>query len=932
MGRTGIKPDVKNVGDLFIVRRIVFVAQEVLRIAGEPCIGTFFAEGFIHTIQNPLITERLTGIFINEYRDRHAPCALTRYAPVRTVGDHGMQTVATGFGHKAGFINRLERLFTQVVILHGNEPLRRGAIDDRGLGTPGARIGVLETATRQQCANFDQFGDDGFVGVGFLAVFIIDALARKHRNGRVIGTVTIHHFRNFQTVFQTGLVIVRAVGRCGMDKAGTGVGRNVISCEKRYVKVIALTAERMGGNRAVKVRTLEGADNLVTGDATVFAQVFEKVGTNRHFLANGGPCFFSRFGDFDHRIFDFRTIGNCAVTRNGPRGGGPDDDGGVFQDINLGLGDREAHMNGLGGMVVIFDFGLGKGGLFDHRPHNRLGTHIERPVHQEFAKFTGNRCLGLVIHGDIGVVPVTHHAKTFEFFALDIKPFLGELAAFLAKFGNRNIILVLALGAILFFDFPFNRKTVAIPARNVNSVLAQHLLGTGDDVFQDFVQRMTDMQMAVRIGGAIMQDKHFTVGRNTANFAIEVLFLPLLEQGGLHLWQTRPHREIGLGQDNGFLVFDTHRDGPVVLNKLKGRTPGESAKSARIIAGSSTNSNLAENLFGCNHISRNLGLKGIKPVELLFAPDKAVQTDPHVAIIDVLIEVKQVCFEPGIVIAAKAWPYTNIGDSGHPAFNRLPIRIRNQAKFDGINPEFRTQVIAKCDIGRREADRPTTRITMGNNSGNFPRTPQKVGGVFGAAFAQGLTDGGRRINDPVIVGHSFDRGHAKSGFLADGTQQIDIACPALAKAEIPADHHMFDAKSLDQNAFDEFFGTHGGEFAIELGLVKQIDIDAARSGFAILGRGQAKWRIIGTEQHARMGLECQDRKRHTEIAGNFACLIQKRLMPQMQTVKIADRHNSAARLIGQVFKRSKNAHPRRSLFAAFTHVSRSHIGKSSRQL
>ena len=43
---------------------------------------------------------------------------------------------------------------------------------------------------------------------------------------------------------------------------------------------------------------------------------------------------------------------------------------------------------------------------------------------------------------------------------------------------------------------------------------------------------MTNMQMAVCVGRAIMEDKHFTICRNTANFAVEVLVFPLLEQGG----------------------------------------------------------------------------------------------------------------------------------------------------------------------------------------------------------------------------------------------------------------------------------------------------------------------------------------------------------------------------------------------------------------
>ncbi len=249
------------------------------------------------------------------------------------------------------------------------------------------------------------------------------------------------------------------------------------------------------------------------------------------------------------------------------------------------------------------------------------------------------------------MIPVAHNAKAFKFFALNVKPFLSKLAAFLTEFGDWNIVLVFAFSAIAFFDFPFNRKTVAIPTRHIDGILTEHLLRTGDDVFEDFVERVPNVQMAVGIRGAVMKDKHFTIGRNTANFAIEILILPLVKQCGLHLWQTRPHREIGFGQDNGLFVFDTHRDGPVVLKKLKGRTPGDSGlilagpfKGARIIAGSSINSNLAENLFGRNDICGDLGLYGIKPVELPFAPDKAVQTHANLSVINVLIEIKQVRF------------------------------------------------------------------------------------------------------------------------------------------------------------------------------------------------------------------------------------------------------------------------------------------------
>ena len=48
--------------------------------------------------------------------------------------------------------------------------------------------------------------------------------------------------------------------------------------------------------------------------------------------------------------------------------------------------DREAHMDRVGGVVVILDLGLGQRGLLDHRPQHRLGALVEPAVHQELAE------------------------------------------------------------------------------------------------------------------------------------------------------------------------------------------------------------------------------------------------------------------------------------------------------------------------------------------------------------------------------------------------------------------------------------------------------------------------------------------------------------------------------------------------------------------
>ena len=67
-------------------------------------------------------------------------------------------------------------------------------------------------------------------------------------------------------------------------------------------------------------------------------------------------------------------------------------------------------------MVLILDLGLGKRGLLDRRPHNRLGTTIEAAVHQDAAKLAGDRRLGVIGHGGVRVMPIAKDAQPLELF------------------------------------------------------------------------------------------------------------------------------------------------------------------------------------------------------------------------------------------------------------------------------------------------------------------------------------------------------------------------------------------------------------------------------------------------------------------------------------------------------------------------------------
>ena len=126
------------------------------------------------------------------------------------------------------------------------------------------------------------------------------------------------------------------------------------------------------------------------------------------------------------------------------------------------------------------------------------------------------------------MVPITGNAEPFELLALHTEPMFGKGAAFLPEFNQRHLVLVFALGAILLFDFPFDRQAVAIPAGDIIGVKTEHLLGTGHQIFQNLVERMPDMNIAIGIGRAVMQDKARTPFRGLTQLLIKINLVPAL--------------------------------------------------------------------------------------------------------------------------------------------------------------------------------------------------------------------------------------------------------------------------------------------------------------------------------------------------------------------------------------------------------------------
>ncbi len=200
---------------------------------------------------------------------------------------------------------------------------------------------------------------------------------------------------------------------------------------------------------------------------------------------------------------------------------------------------------------MIFDFRFRQRRTFHDRPHDRLGTAVELAALGDLQKFAGDTGFGVEVHRRVRVFEVALDAEALELFRLDLDPAGRELTALLAEFVDRNLVLVLALGAVGFLDLPFDRQAVAIPARHVIGVVTAHLERAGDDVLQDLVQRMADMDVAIGIGRAVMQHEFFAAGGRGAQLLVKAHLLPAFYRFRFLLRQAGAHRKIRLRQIEG---------------------------------------------------------------------------------------------------------------------------------------------------------------------------------------------------------------------------------------------------------------------------------------------------------------------------------------------------------------------------------------------
>ena len=409
------------------------------------------------------------------------------------------------------------------------------------------RIGMDQFAMGEEPAGLGQrvahfFGD------------LVDVIAGEKRHPGVVGAVVANGFRHFDAMGAAEMEVILAMAGRDVNETGAGLGGHEIAGEERDVVVVALAAQRMCRDGAGQRRAGQNVQNVMGGDADGGANLGQQSERDEDLLARAGQGALGHAVDAHHGVVDLVAIGDGAVARHGPGRGGPDHDADTFEVRRGGGCDGKADEDRRAGVVVIFDLGLGKGGFFDRRPHDGAQAAEERAVEQELADFAGDGGLGGEVHRGVARVPIPEHAEALELAGLDGQPMRGIGAAFGAELQDRHGVLVAAGLAVFLLDLPLDGQAVTVPPRDVEPVEAGHLAAAVDDVLQDLVERMADMEVAVGVGRAVMEDEFFPPPGGFADALPDPHAGPAGEDGRLLFRQVPAHGKGRRREEHGVAV------------------------------------------------------------------------------------------------------------------------------------------------------------------------------------------------------------------------------------------------------------------------------------------------------------------------------------------------------------------------------------------
>jgi hypothetical protein len=252
----------------------------------------------------------------------------------------------------------------------------------------------------------------------------------------------------------------------------------------------------------------------------------------------------------DQRVVELGVEVERLVGRQGPGRGGPDDRERVLVEARqpegrgqlVRLGSEEGHVHRRRSLVRVLDLELGQRGAAVETPVHRLQAAIDEAALDQPLERADLAGLVAEVHGPVRMLPVAEHAQ-----ALEVGHLLGDLLGGVGAAPGLHLVAA-QLAPVGLLDLVLDRQAVAVPARHVHGIEAGQLARLDDHVLEHLVDRMADVQLAVRVRRPVVQHELRPADARIAQALVGALLLPLLHPRRLALGQIAAHREGRVGQ------------------------------------------------------------------------------------------------------------------------------------------------------------------------------------------------------------------------------------------------------------------------------------------------------------------------------------------------------------------------------------------------
>jgi hypothetical protein len=477
--------------------------------------------------------------------NRHAPRALPRDAPVRPVRQHVEQPIAAPRGDPRHIaVDRVQPRLPQGlprrvstadhrIAVEPDEPLGRREKNHRVVAPPAVRILMREIGAMPQLAALGERRLDVRVGIEH-------ALAGEHVHRLEEAAARAHRRVDLEPVAHAGREVVGAVSRRGVHRTGSGVERDVIGehAERRPC------VERVLEPDVLERRSLEARDRCVERTAGGLGHLRRQRFRHDH---DAAACLV-------RGVVEVRVERDRQVRRNRPRRRGPDQHRHVpplelreprRELVRALRRQRELHINRRRGVLLVFDFRLGKRGPAVDAPMDGLLALVDEALVDEFPQGARDRGLIAEVHRQVGMFPVAEDRQTLELGRHDADEPLGVGAAGAAEIGHGHVALLRPKLAV---DLQLDRQAVAVVARHIRRVEAGHRSRLDDEVLENLVQRGAEVDLPVRVRRTVVEHQLRRPGARRTNLPVEVHRRPPRQRLGLAGREVRLHRKPRAGQ------------------------------------------------------------------------------------------------------------------------------------------------------------------------------------------------------------------------------------------------------------------------------------------------------------------------------------------------------------------------------------------------